>query len=74
MGVSSVTLFEGIIRAKNLVFIGVLATFSRPASSLTFFALIPHTFHWKNVTFFARFVQKVTDGVRDGGEKSVINI
>ena len=35
MGVSSVTLFEGIIRAKTLVFIGVLATFSRPASSLT---------------------------------------
>ena len=58
MGVSSVTHFEGIIRAKTLVFIGVLATFSRPASSLTFFALIPHTFHWKNVTLFRPFRPK----------------
>ena len=66
MAVSSVTLLGGIFGAKFLVFIGVLDGFLGSFPSLTLFGLIPHTFQWKNVTFFAKFVQKVTDGVRDG--------
>ena len=74
MGVSSVTHFGAIFFLEFLVFIGGVGGFLPIIPSLTLLTLIPHTFHWKNVTFFARFVQKVTDGVRDGGEKSVINI
>ena len=56
MPLSSVTLFGGDFGADFLVFIGVLSTFSATSPSLTLFALIPHTFHWKNVTLFAHFV------------------
>ena len=66
MGVSSVTFFREKLGAEFLVFVRGLAGFLGSFSSLTLFGLIPHTFQWKNVTFFAKFVQKVTDGVRDG--------
>ena len=56
MGISSVTLFGGRFGAEFLVFIGVLAGFFGAHPSLTFLGLIPHTFQWKNVTFFAHFV------------------
>ena len=69
MAVSSVTLFPRIFSSKSLVFIGGVGVFFPHLPSLTLFALIPHTFHWKNVTLFAHFVQKVTDGVRDEGLK-----
>ena len=56
MGVSSVTLFREKFGAEFLVFVGVLAGFLGSFSSLTRFGPIPHTFQWKNVTFFAHFV------------------
>ena len=56
MGISSVTLFGGRFGAEFLVFIGEVEQFFIPFSSLTFFARIPHTFQWKNVTLFAHFV------------------
>ena len=58
MPLSSVTLFGGDFGADFLVFIGVLSTFSATSPSLTLFALIPHTFHWKNVTLFRPFRPK----------------
>ena len=56
MGVSSVTLLGGRFWVEFLVFIGGVGGFLPFFPSLTFFALIPHTFHWKNVTLFAHFV------------------
>ena len=56
MGISSVTHFGAFFFLEFLVFIGGVGGFLPIIPSLTLLTLIPHTFHWKNVTLFAHFV------------------
>ena len=58
MAVSSVTLFACFFCLETLVFIGPLCHFLSPFASLTLFGVIPHLFHWKNVTLFSSFRPK----------------
>ena len=55
MAVSSVTLFQTHFYSNSPVFIGGVGRFLPFFPSLTLFALIPHTFQWKNVTLFRPF-------------------